>query len=248
MKRAFDGIAALLGLILLSPVLKLAALAIWIEDRHSPFFLGTRVARGGGDFRMVKFRTMILNAWKTGVNSTSTSDRRITRVGRLLRATKLDEFPQLWNVLIGDMSLVGPRPQVRTDANLYTVEERRMLTVRPGITDLASIVFADEGEILADSPNPDLLYNQIIRPWKSRLALLYIDRRSLAADLYIIGLTLVSALNRELALEGVQKLLRYWDADPSLTSIASRRRPLPAGPPPGASQIVREYPGQAATA
>ena len=85
MKRAFDGIAALLGLILLSPVLKLAALAIWIEDRHSPFFLGTRVARGGGDFRMVKFRTMILNAWKTGVNSTSASDRRITRVGRLLR-------------------------------------------------------------------------------------------------------------------------------------------------------------------
>ena len=248
MKRTFDIVFSLGGLVLMSPVLLLAAAAIWIEDRCSPFFLGTRVAQGGGDFRMVKFRTMIPNAWKSGVNSTATSDRRITRVGSLLRKGKLDEFPQLWNVLKGDMSLVGPRPQVRTDANLYTFTERRMLTMRPGITDLASIVFADEGEILADSANPDLLYNQIIRPWKSRLALLYVDNHSMTADIGIIGLTLLAALSRERALNGVQKLLSWWDADRSLASIARRRRPLPAAPPPGATEIVREYPGQAATA
>jgi lipopolysaccharide/colanic/teichoic acid biosynthesis glycosyltransferase len=166
----------------------------------------------------------------------------------LLRAVKLDEFPQLWNVVQGDMSLVGPRPQVRTDADLYTAEERRMLSVRPGITDLASIVFADEGEILADSPHPDLLYNQIIRPWKSRLALLYLDESTLATDVYVIGLTLLAALSRRTALSGVQKLLRLWNADPSLTSIVGRGRPLPAGPPPGATRIVREYPGHAASA
>ena len=128
---------------------------------------------------MLKFRTMIPDAWKSGVNSTAAGDRRITRVGALLRKAKLDELPQLWNVLKGDMSLVGPRPQVRAETDLYTSEERRMHSIRPGVTDLASIVFADEGEILAGSADPDLLYNQIIRPWKSRLALLYVDRRTL---------------------------------------------------------------------
>src|SRR5207302_1623571 len=113
-------------------------------------------------------------------------DARITRTGHILRRTKLDELPQLWNVLIGDMSFVGPRPQVQADAALYTEAERRMLEVRPGITDLASIVFADESEILAGSLDPDLLYNQIIRPWKSRLALHGVERGSLGTDLKIL--------------------------------------------------------------
>ena len=117
---------------LLAPPLALIALAIWIEDRYSPFFYGRRVARGGGDFRMLKFRTMIPDAWRNGVNSTSADDRRITRVGTLLRRAKLDELPQLWNVLTGDMSLVGPRPQVRARTlDLYTSEERRMLRSGP---------------------------------------------------------------------------------------------------------------------
>jgi lipopolysaccharide/colanic/teichoic acid biosynthesis glycosyltransferase len=248
MKRLLDIVVSTVGLVMLSPILILSALAIWIEDRKSPFFLGTRVARGGGNFRMVKFRTMVPNAWKSGVNSTSTSDRRITRVGHLLRRGKLDELPQLWNVLLGDMSLVGPRPQVRTDANLYTLEEQRMLSVRPGITDLASIVFADEGDILAGSSNPDLLYNQIIRPWKSRLALLYIDRQSTLLDVFVIGLTVASALHRGKALRAVEGLLRRWRADAELIRIVRRTQPLPAAAPPGASEIVSEYPGQAATA
>lgn len=244
MKRALDFTAALCGLLLLVPVLVLIAAAIWIEDRHSPFYFGKRVARGGGFFYMVKFRSMVPDAWKTGVSSTSVSDRRITRVGASIRRFKLDELPQLWNVLVGDMSLVGPRPQVETDASLYTAEERRLLTVRPGITDPASIVFADEGEILASAADPDLRYNQIIRPWKSRLALLYVDHHSVAMDLYLICLTLASALSRPLALAGVERLLKGWGADRRLRGVALRQAALEPWPPPGATEIVQQYLGR----
>jgi lipopolysaccharide/colanic/teichoic acid biosynthesis glycosyltransferase len=242
MKRVIDFSLAVAALLALSPLLLLVATAIWIEDRHPPFFFGKRVAREGGFFRMVKFRSMVVDAWRTGVSSTAASDRRITRTGALIRRAKVDELPQLWNVLVGDMSLVGPRPQVETDASMYTEEERRMLAVRPGITDLASIVFADEGEILAGAADPDLRYNQVIRPWKSRLALLYIERRTLGTDLRVIFLTLVSAVSRESALAGVAKILDEWHVDPMLRRIAARREPLSACPPPGASAIVERYP------
>jgi lipopolysaccharide/colanic/teichoic acid biosynthesis glycosyltransferase len=232
MKRLLDFTAALMGLLLLVLPLALVALAIYLEDFHSPFFLGPRVGRRCREFRMVKFRTMTPDAWKSGVNSTATSDRRITRVGRWLRQTKLDELPQLWNVLMGDMSLVGPRPQVAAEVNLYTVEECRMLEVRPGITDLASIVFADEGEILAGASDPDLLYNQIIRPWKSRLALAGLDHGSRFLDARIIGLTLLSPISRNQALRGVEKLLAGWRSGAQLRRIATRREPLFAWPPP----------------
>jgi lipopolysaccharide/colanic/teichoic acid biosynthesis glycosyltransferase len=241
MKRAFDFSAALAGLTILFPLLALIAAAIWLEDRHSPFFFGKRVARGGGFFRMVKFRSMVPNAWKTGVSSTSVTDRRITRVGALIRRAKLDELPQLWNVLVGDMSLVGPRPQVEIDANMYTAEERRLLSVRPGITDLASIVFSDEGEILAGAADPDLRYNQIIRPWKSRLGLLYIERRSLAIDLALILLTLLSAISRPRALAGVARILTAWDAPSTVIRVASRQAELLPWPPPGATEVVQHY-------
>jgi lipopolysaccharide/colanic/teichoic acid biosynthesis glycosyltransferase len=248
MKRALDCTAALCGLIALAPLLGLIALAIWIEDRHSPFFFGRRVGRGGGVFRMVKFRSMVPDAWKTGVSSTAAGDRRITRVGAVIRRCKLDELPQLWNVLAGDMSLVGPRPQVETDAGMYTAEERRLFTLRPGITDPSSIVFADEGEILAGAPDPDLRYNQLIRPWKSRLSLLYVDHHSVAADLYLIFLTLASAVSRRFALDRVARLAAAWGADAQLTRVARRQEPLMAWPPPGASAIVERYPRQTAHA
>lgn len=186
-----------------------------------------------------------MDAWKNGVSSTSATDRRITRVGSLIRRAKLDELPQLWNVLVGDMSLVGPRPQVEIDATIYTAEERRMLNVRPGITDLASIVFADEGEILAGSTDPDLRYNQVIRPWKSRLALLYVERRTLATDLKLIFLTIAAGFSRSYALAGVARILQEWNTDPMLRRIAARSEPLVAYPPPGASKIVERYPQRA---
>jgi len=241
LKRSFDILAAFAGLLMLLPLLALIATLVFLGDRNTPWFRGVRVGRGGRRFRMVKFRTMILDAWKSGVSSTGAADRRITRVGQLLRRAKLDELPQLWNVLIGDMSLVGPRPQVETDAALYSAEEQRLFETRPGITDLASIVFADEGEILAGAADPDLAYNQIIRPWKSRLALLYLERQSFTADIRILWLTLLGAVSRENALRGVGRMLVAWGGDPLLCRMAARRETLLAWPPPGAARIVTEY-------
>ena len=131
LKRAFDIVAASGGLLLFSPLLMAVMLVIWMQDGRSPFYIALRAARGGGTFRMVKFRSMVVNADKIGGSSTSLTDPRITRVGRLIRAYKLDELIQLWNVLKGEMSLVGPRPQVVYDAGLYTDEEKRMLTLFP---------------------------------------------------------------------------------------------------------------------
>jgi len=237
MNRACDILAASLGLAVLSPLLALLALAVWLEDRRSPWFRGVRVGRGGREFHMVKFRTMIPDAWKSGVCSTASEDPRITCVGKLLRRAKLDELPQLWNVLIGDMSLAGPRPQVAAETALYTPEERKMLNFRPGITDLASIVFADEGEILAGSADPDLTYGRIIRPWKSRLALLYLEHRSFEAYLRILAITIVAAISRQKALAGIARLLVSWDADALLVRMAARREPLLAWPPPGSAAV-----------
>jgi lipopolysaccharide/colanic/teichoic acid biosynthesis glycosyltransferase len=241
LKRSFDVLASLCGLLLLLPLLVLIAALVFLGDRHTPWFRGVRVGRGGHRFRMLKFRTMIPDAWKSGVSSTAAADRRITRVGKLLRRGKLDELPQLWNVLIGDMSLVGPRPQVETDAALYSAEEQRLFETRPGITDLASIVFADEGAILAGAADPDLTYNQIIRPWKSRLALLYLERQSFTADIRILWLTLLGAASREKALRGVGGMLRTWGGDALLCRMAAREEELLAWPPPGAAGIVTEY-------
>lgn len=241
MKRSFDILAAFAGLLMLLPLLALIAALVFLGDGNTPWFRGVRVGRQGRRFRMVKFRTMIPDAWKSGVASTGAADRRITRMGKLLRRAKLDELPQLWNVLIGDMSLVGPRPQVEADAALYSGEEQRLFETRPGITDLASIVFADEGEILAGAADPDLTYNQIIRPWKSRLALLYLERQSFRADIRILWLTLLGAVSRKKALRGVGCMLIAWGGDPLLCRMAARREALLAWPPPGAARIVTEY-------
>jgi lipopolysaccharide/colanic/teichoic acid biosynthesis glycosyltransferase len=241
LKRAFDILVASLGLLLFSPLLLAVMFAIWLQDRRSPFYIAPRAARRGGTFRMVKFRSMVVNADKIGGSSTAATDPRITPVGRFVRAYKLDELIQLWNVLNGDMSLVGPRPQVLTDASLYTDTEKRMLTVRPGITDPASIVFSDEGDILKGCADPDILYNQIIRPWKSRLALLYIDKRNFLIDVRLVLLTAVAIFSRRRALKGVRHLLERWGADPLLLRMARREEPLLPYPPPGAIEIVARY-------
>lgn len=233
-KRALDFAISLAGLVLCSPLLILVMIVIWIQDTKSPFYIAPRAARGGGTFRMVKFRTMVVNADKMGGTSTAASDRRITPIGKLIRTYKLDELLQLWNVVKGDMSLVGPRPQVPSDAALYTSIERRMLSVRPGITDPASIVFSDEGEILKGSSNPDLLYNQIIRPWKSRLALAYIDHANPITDVWLVILTVVAIVSKRRALAALGTLLRAWKVDPLVVRMAARDEALLAYPVPGA--------------
>lgn len=241
MKRLLDVSIAACALLLLAPLLAAVAMAVCLEDGGSPWYRGVRVGRMGREFRMLKFRSMRPGAALSGVNSTAAGDTRITRVGRFLRALKADELPQLWNVVTGEMSLVGPRPQVPEDASLYTVEERRMLEVRPGLTDLASIVFSDEGEILAGSRDPDLLYNQIIRPWKSRLALLYLDRGSWWSNLRILLWTAGGLVSRRWALARVGKLLHQWGVGQPLSEIVRRAAPLPAFPPPGAGDVVAKY-------
>jgi len=241
LKRTFDVFVASAGLVLFSPLLVAVMLAIWLQDRKSPFYIAPRAARGGGEFRMVKFRSMVVNADKIGGSSTAATDRRITPIGRFVRAYKLDELIQLWNVLEGDMSLVGPRPQVLTDAGLYTEAEKRVLTVRPGMTDPASIVFSDEGDVLRGSSDPDLLYNQIIRPWKSRLALAYIDHRTFGTDLWLILLTVVAIASRTAALRALGNLIRRWQIDPLVIRMAARQEPLAPYPPPGAAEVVEHY-------
>ena len=169
MKRLLDFTLSLVGLIICSPILIPIIFAVWVQDWRSPFYIAQRVGKGEKLFKMVKLRSMILNADKSGVDSTSSTDSRITGVGRFIRRYKLDELSQIWTVLIGEMSLVGPRPNLKRETDLYTTEEKKLLLVKPGITDFSSIVFSDEGEILKDQPDPDIAYNQLIRPWKSKL-------------------------------------------------------------------------------
>jgi lipopolysaccharide/colanic/teichoic acid biosynthesis glycosyltransferase len=230
MKRGFDIVLASLALACAAPVIALGMLLVWLYDGDPALYRAPRVGRGGRDFSMIKLRTMVIDAERFGAASTKRDDERITPIGHVLRRTKLDELPQFWNVLRGEMSIVGPRPNSRRGGvDRYTPAELRLLSVRPGITDLASIVFADEADILAGSDDPDARYDTVIRPWKSRLGLLYIDRRSLDADLTIVALTGLSLVGRRLALAGVARLLVKWGAEADLRRACSRRDLLANG-------------------
>ena len=237
-KRIFDILFSLFGIIFLSPLFIPCLFLVWVQDFHSPFYIAPRVGKNGKVFKMVKIRSMIINADKTGVDSTSSDDMRITSVGKVIRKLKLDELSQLWNVLIGDMSLVGPRPNVKSETDLYTKIEKNLLKVKPGITDFSSIVFSDEGDILSGSDDPDLLYNQLIRPWKSRLSLFYIEKSGLLIDIKLILLTVLSILNREKALQALSKILKSYGADDKLIKISKRKDKLLPYPPPGSDSIV----------
>jgi len=238
MKRLFDILASLLGLIVLSPVLLVFMYLVYRQDKHSPFYVASRVGKDGLMFKMLKLRSMSVNADKSGVDSTSVDDIRITPIGHKIRKYKLDEFTQLWNVLIGDMSLVGPRPNVASDTNLYTDIERGLLAVRPGITDFSSIVFSDEGEILEGKDNPDLAYNQLIRPWKSRLGLAYIENQSFLLDLQLVFYTIVAIISKPTALIWVAKKLNNLDVDADTVRVSKREVNLFPFPPPGSDEIV----------
>lgn len=194
MKRLFDFFFSAAGLAILSPVF--AAITIWIKlDSQGPvFYRGVRVGRHGREFRMFKFRSMVENAAAVGGTSTPQDDPRITSSGRLLRKYKLDELPQLINVFRGEMSLVGPRPQVPWAVQLYTAEEKQVLEVRPGVTDYASLRFRNEGEILKGSSDPDKDYMEKIHPEKMRLSLEYVKNQSLGLDCKILLKTIAAIL------------------------------------------------------
>lgn len=237
-KRLLDILASLFGLLLFSLILLIVLFLIWRQDYHSPFYIAPRVGKNGRFFNMVKLRSMIVGAAISGVDSTSGNDPRITQIGHFVRKWKLDEFTQLWNVLKGDMSLVGPRPNVKRETDLYTEEEEKLLSVRPGVTDFASIVFSDENEILKDCKDPDIGYNQLIRPWKSRLGILYVENRGLFLDLKLIFLTGIAIMSREKALKGVNKMLCRIVAPDDVVEFSKRTCKLVPCPPPGADCIV----------
>lgn len=194
-KRTFDIISSSLGLVLLSPVLLIVACLIKREDGGPVFYKGTRIGQSGTPFKMFKFRTMVVNADQLGGASTSDDDRRITNTGKMIRKWKLDEIPQLINVFLGEMSVVGPRPEVKHYVDMFTEQEKQILSVRPGITDWASLWNSDEGAALKGSADPEKTYMEEIRPTKLKFQLQYVQEHSLWTDFKIVWMTLWTVLS-----------------------------------------------------
>jgi lipopolysaccharide/colanic/teichoic acid biosynthesis glycosyltransferase len=197
MKRCLDVVISSAAIAVLSPVFLLIALAIKIDSRGPALYRGRRVGAHGRQFAMLKFRTMVVGADTLGGPSTANDDPRITTIGRYLRRYKLDELPQLFNTLKGDMSLVGPRPEVPQYVAMFTDEERQILDVKPGITDLATLWNADEGAVLAEADDPERVYLELIRPRKIQLQLEYVRSRNFWSDLRIIWHTLMIVAGRQ---------------------------------------------------
>jgi lipopolysaccharide/colanic/teichoic acid biosynthesis glycosyltransferase len=196
-KRSFDVIVATIALVIVAPLLALAAVMVKLSSRAPVFYRGTRVGLDGKLFPMLKFRTMVVDAESLGGSATAADDPRITRFGKFLRRYKLDELPQFFNVLLGDMSLVGPRPEVQKYVNLYSPEEKAILTVRPGITDWASIWNSNEAAVLEGSRDPERTYEELIRPTKLALQLLYVRDHSFFVDLEIMFHTAVKLIDED---------------------------------------------------
>lgn len=237
-KRVFDFIGALILILMFSPFLVLFSFLIWKQDWHSPFYISPRVGKNEKIFKMMKFRSMVVNADKSGVDSTSENDSRITSLGRFIRKYKIDELPNFFNIIKGDMSFVGPRPNVKRETDLYTNKEKLLLSVRPGITDIASIVFSDEGNILENSKDPNLDYNQLIRPWKSRLGIFYVNNRSIWMDIQLMLLTAVAIISKSKSITSINKILTKKSANEELMTVSLRENPLVPHPPPGSDSIV----------
>lgn len=190
MIRLFDILFSTIGLLVLSPLFLIIYILIIIESKGGGFYSQTRVGKNGIPFAIYKFRSMRTDADKHGLITVGGRDPRITRIGYYIRKYKIDELPQLWNVLVGDMSLVGPRPEVQKYVDLYTEEQRKVLSVRPGITDYASIEYVDENILLAKSDDPDRTYIEVVMPAKIVLNMKYINNKSLKEYFKIIFLTL----------------------------------------------------------
>jgi len=188
---------ATIALVIVAPLLALAALMVKLSSRGPVFYRGTRVGLNGELFPMLKFRTMVVDAESLGGSATAADDPRITRFGKFLRRYKLDELPQFFNVLLGDMSLVGPRPEVQKYVNLYSREEKAILTVRPGITDWASIWNSNEAAVLEGSRDPERTYEELIRPTKLALQILYVRDHSFFVDLKILFHTAVKLIDED---------------------------------------------------
>ncbi len=195
MKRIFDILFSIIGLALLMPIFLLLALLILLDSKGGIFYKQIRVGKNGKDFLLLKFRSMKTDADKKGLLTVGGNDSRITRIGYYIRKYKLDELPQLINVLKDDMSLVGPRPEVRKYVSLYNSEQQKVLNIKPGITDYASIEFSNENEILGKVSNPEQVYINEIMPAKLQLNLKYIREQSMITDIKIILRTILRIIN-----------------------------------------------------
>lgn len=195
LKRVFDILLVIPGLILLTPLFIVIAIMLKLDSKGPVFFLQTRVGQNGKDFKLFKFRTMKPGSDQKGLLTVGGRDPRITRMGYHLRRFKLDELPQLINVLNGSMSLVGPRPEVRKYVDLYSEEQKKVLFVKPGITDYASLEYFNENELLANSENPEKSYTDIVMPAKLKLNLKYIAEAGLATDMKIIVRTILKIVS-----------------------------------------------------
>ena len=191
MIRFFDFILSLVGLVVLAPIFIVLAIWIKIDSKGPVFYKQVRVGQNGIDFGLFKFRSMVVDADKKGLITVGGRDPRITRSGYFIRKYKLDELPQLINVLLGDMSLVGPRPEVRKYVELYTDEQQKVLSVKPGITDYASIEYMDENEVLGESNDPEKTYIEEIMPEKIKYNMKYIQNKNVSEYFKIIFLTLL---------------------------------------------------------
>jgi lipopolysaccharide/colanic/teichoic acid biosynthesis glycosyltransferase len=196
-KRFFDIIVSAIALVLLAPLLLLIALVVKVCSPGPVLYRGVRVGLDCRLFAMLKFRTMVVNAESLGGSATAADDQRLTGIGKLLRRYKLDELPQLLNVLAGDMSLVGPRPEVQKYVSLYSPEEKAILALRPGITDWASIWNSNEAAVLEGSRDPEKSYEELIRPTKLTLQLLYVRNHTFLTDLKIIFHTCLKLINED---------------------------------------------------
>ena len=189
MIRFFDLLFSIIGLVLLSPLFTVLYFLIRIESQGGGFYSQERIGKNGKPFKLFKFRSMRIGSDKKGLITIGEKDNRITKTGFILRKYKLDELPQLWNVFIGDMSLVGPRPEVKKYTDLYTEEQKQVLQVRPGITDWASIKYVDENKILGEAKDPDEAYVNLIMPNKIKLNMVYIQHQTLGEYFKIIFTT-----------------------------------------------------------
>lgn len=196
MIRFFDIVFSVLGIVFLSPLLFIVYIFIIIESKGGGFYTQVRVGLNGIDFKLIKFRSMAIGSDKKGLITIGGNDARITKIGLFIRKFKIDELPQLFNVIMGNMSLVGPRPEVRRYVDLYTSEQQEVLKVKPGITDYASIKYANENEILGTASDPDIVYIQEIMPAKIQLNMKYIHDKNLKEYFKIIFLTFYKIVSK----------------------------------------------------
>lgn len=218
-KRLLDVAIAVPAAAVTAPLVGMLLLIVWLYDRGNPLYVPRRIGKDGRPFPLFKLRTMTVGADRTGVDTTVKGDSRLLPFAETLRRYKLDELPQFWNVAVGQMSLVGPRPNVAREVEKYTEEERRLLSVKPGLTDFASIIFSDLDERLAGQQDANLAYETMIRPTKARLGLFYVDNHTLWMDLALIAATALALVSKEVARKWIGKLLIWYRAAPDLIEV-----------------------------